>query len=125
MLRAALGATGALLMITLTPAIARQTAETEHQVVAAHAASCAAYFYSAAYANGVSQYESFYGAGEYSFNLAVTATDEGQALASFNQASKEINQLMGKSWTDFHKVTEHYEPKCEKLMRASQQKGET
>ena len=115
----------ALLMITITPSAAGQTATTEEEMIAGHAASCAAYFYSAAYANGVSQYESFYGAGEYSFNLAVTAADETQALASFNQASKEINQLMGKSWADFHKVAEQYGPKCDKLMRASQQKGGT
>ena len=120
MSRVNLGAAVALLMTTMTSSFAGQTPKTEQQVVAAHAASCAAYFYSAAYANGVSQYESFYGAGEYSFNLAVTAADEGQALASFNQASKEINQLMGKSWADFHKVEEYFGPKCDKLMRASQ-----
>ena len=108
------------LALTIVLSSEAQNINTEQEALAEHAASCAAYFYSAAYANGVSKYESFYGAGEYSFNLAVTASSDGKALEWFNDASKQINQLMGKRWVDFHKAEAVFGPKCEKLMSASQ-----
>ncbi|MGR8948737.1 MAG: hypothetical protein ACU84Q_11860 [Gammaproteobacteria bacterium] len=102
---------------------AQDLSSEDAQALAEHAASCSAYFYSAAHANGVSQYETFYGAGEYSFNLAVSTTNEAQALESFNRASKRINQLMQKRWSEFHKVEEQFGKKCAKLVSASQAEG--
>jgi hypothetical protein len=83
-----------------------------------HAASCSAYFFSAANAKGVAAYEELYGAGEYTFNLAVSAIGNEQALQHFSSASKQINLLMQKRWTDFYKVDEHYESKCGALKEA-------
>ena len=88
-----------------------------------HAASCAAYFFSAARAKEMTEYESLYGAGEYAFNLAVAAGTEADALQYFNRASTHINQVMQKRWADFYKVDEHYAPKCEKLRHASEQQA--
>lgn len=93
----------------------------ETQELTKHASSCAAYFFSAARAKEMTEYETLYNAGEYAFNLAVTAVDEVTALQQFNLASTHINQVMQKRWTDFYKVEEQYETKCEKLLAASRQ----
>ncbi|MEM7467284.1 MAG: hypothetical protein AAF387_10405 [Pseudomonadota bacterium] len=90
--------------------------QSEERVVAQHAASCAAYFFSAANAKGVAEYERYYGAGEYSFNLAVSLIGESVSLSDFNVASKNINQLMERRWSEFHKVDSEYSDRCHKLL---------
>ena len=113
----------ALSAIVLAGSAGADEEVSEQQAFAEHAASCAAYYFSAARAKGVREYETLYGAGEYCFNLAVTAADESIALQHFNQASTHINHVMQKRWTDFHKVDEQYALRCEKLFKASQQAG--
>lgn len=93
-------------------------AANESDELGIHAASCSAYFFSAANAKGVAAYEGFYGAGEYVFNIAVSGIGNEQALEHFNSASKQINSLMQRRWTDFYKVDEHYESQCVALKEA-------
>ena len=90
----------------------------ESDELGAHAASCSAYFFSAANAKGVAAYEGFYGTGEYAFNIAVSSIGNELALENFNSASKQINALMQRRWTDFYKVDEHYESQCVALKEA-------
>lgn len=92
----------------------------ENQEIANHAARCAAYFFSAANAKGVAEYEKFYQAGEYAFNISVAALDNEAALQAFGSASKEINTLMQRRWSDFYKVEREFEPKCKKLLALSE-----
>ena len=87
----------------------------EQEQLGAHAASCSAYFFSAANAKGVADYESLYGSGEYTVNLAVSAIGNDAALKQFNVSSENINRLMQKRWSDFYKVDEHYREQCAAL----------
>ena len=93
----------------------------DKDVLSRHAASCAAYFFSAARAKEMTEYEMLYGAGEYAFNLAVASSNEAEALEHFNKASTHINHVMQKRWSDFYKVDEQYALKCEKVLAASKQ----
>lgn len=90
----------------------------EQEDLGRHAASCSAYFFSAANAKGVAEYETLYGSGEYTFNLSVSAIGNAAALKTFNAASEEINRLMQKRWSDFYKVDDHYGEQCAALRQA-------
>ena len=112
-------------MSFVIPVASATQSTSETQELTKHASSCAAYFFSAARAKEMTEYETLYDAGEYAFNLAVAAVDEATALQHFNLASTHINQVMQKRWTDFYKVEEQYATKCEKLLLASQQLGKS
>ena len=90
----------------------------DEQELGAHAASCSAYFFSAANAKGVADYEVNYGGGEYTFNIAVSAIGNQAALEHFNGSSERINDLMQKRWSDFYKVDEEYADQCSALKQA-------
>lgn len=90
----------------------------DEQELGEHAASCSAYFFSAANAKGVADYEVNYGSGEYTFNIAVSAIGNQAALGHFNSSSERINQLMQKRWSDFYKVDEQYTEQCHALKQA-------
>ena len=111
------------LVVTMIMSCDAFTLETssEKDVLSKHAASCAAYFFSAARAKEMTEYEVLYGAGEYAFNLAVVSSNEAAALEHFNNASTHINHVMQKRWSDFYKVDEQYASKCEKVLAASKQ----
>ena len=110
-----------LLFCFLSSGLGANQAVNENQKIAKHAASCAAYYFAAARARGMSEYETLYDAGEYAFNIAVTAVEEASALEYFNNASTHINHVMQKRWVDFYKVDEQYAAKCERLLSASRQ----
>lgn len=105
----------AIALLSLSSAVLSENDSVE---LGGHAASCSAYFFSAANAKGVAAYEGLYGAGEYTFNVAVTAIGNEQALKHFSSASEQINSLMQRRWTDFYKVDEHYESRCVALKEA-------
>lgn len=90
----------------------------EQEDLGMHAASCSAYFFSAANAKGVADYETLYGSGEYTFNLAVSAVGNEAALEKFNVSSENVNRLMQKRWSDFYKVDEYYAEQCAALKDA-------
>lgn len=90
----------------------------EQEDLGLHAASCSAYFFSAANAKGVAEYETLYGSGEYTFNLAVSAVGNEIALERFNVSSENVNRLMQKRWSDFYKVDDHYAEQCAALKDA-------
>ena len=115
----------AFLFCFLSSGVGANQAANENEKIAQHAASCAAYYFAAARARGMSEYETLYDAGEYAFNIAVTAVEEASALEHFNNASTHINHVMQKRWVDFYKVDEQYAEKCEKLLAASQRARES
>ena len=110
-----------LLFCFLSSGLGANQEVNENQKIAKHAASCAAYYFAAARARGMSEYETLYDAGEYAFNSAVTAVEEASALEHFNNASTHINHVMQKRWVDFYKVDDQYAEKCKKLLSASRQ----
>ena len=90
----------------------------DEKELGAHSASCSANFFSAANAKGVADYELYYGSGEYTFNIAVTAVGNQVALEHFNRSSERINELMQRRWSDFYKVDEEYAARCDALKQA-------
>jgi hypothetical protein len=78
---------------------------------------CSAYFFMAANAKAMGEFDGYFSAGEYAFNQAVRLIGEPGALEDFNAASTEINDLIGRRWVDFEKADDRYGVVCADILR--------
>ena len=78
---------------------------------------CSAYFFMAANAKAMAQFNDYYTAGEYAYNRAVRSFGESNALERFNAASSGINELIGRNWTEFKKADDQYGVVCADILR--------
>ena len=84
-----------------------------------HYVDCSAYFFMAANAKAMGEFDNYYTAGEYAFNQAVRMMGEPEALERFNVASLEINELIGRRWGAFKKADDRYGVVCADILRDS------
>lgn len=75
-------------------------------------AECAAYFFMAANAKSMGEFDDYYRAGEFAYNRAVELTDATGALEQFNRASQSINELIERNWNYFERADERYGVLC-------------
>ncbi len=80
-------------------------------------ADCSAYFFMAANANPMGEFDGYYTSGEYAYNRAVQLVGERDALARFNVASGEINTLIDRDWTAFNLAEDRYGVICADIFR--------
>jgi hypothetical protein len=78
---------------------------------------CSAYFFMAANAKAMAEFNDYYTAGEYAYNRAVRAVGESHALERFNAASSGINELIGRNWIEFKKADDQYGVVCADILR--------
>lgn len=78
---------------------------------------CSAYFFMAANAKGMAEFNTYYAAGEYGYNTGVREVGEAAALARFNLATNDINELIERKWLDFGKADEKYGVICADILR--------
>lgn len=93
------------------------TANAQEVDVAEHFTGCSAYFFMAANAKPMGDFNNYYSAGEYALNHAVGLVGEQNALDRFNAASAEINELIERRWIDFEKADEQYAVICADILR--------
>lgn len=80
-------------------------------------AECAAYFFMAANAKGMGEFDDYYRSGEFAYNRAVQITGAAEALERFNRASQSINELIDRNWNYFERADERYGVLCADLYR--------
>lgn len=80
-------------------------------------AECAAYFFMAANANGMGEFDDYYRSGEFAYNRAVRVAGASAALEQFNRASQSINELIERNWNYFERADERYGVLCADLYR--------
>jgi hypothetical protein len=78
---------------------------------------CSAYFFMAANAKAMGEFDRYYSAGEYAYNQATRLVGKSRALERFNAASSGINELIGRNWTEFGKADDQYGVVCADIMR--------
>lgn len=78
---------------------------------------CSAYFFMAANAKAIEEFNVYYTAGEYAFNQAVRTMGEPDALERFNAVSLEINELIERRWVAFKKADDRYGVVCADILR--------
>ncbi|MGR9090913.1 MAG: hypothetical protein ACU85U_10075 [Gammaproteobacteria bacterium] len=78
---------------------------------------CAAYFFMAANAKGMGEFDRYYRSGEFAYNHAVQLAGERAALEQFNHASLLINELIERNWNLFERADERYGVVCADLYR--------
>jgi len=78
---------------------------------------CAAYFFMAANAKGMDEFDDYYRSGEFAYNHAVRLAGAPEALAQFNRASQSINELIERNWNYFERADERYGVLCADLYR--------
>ena len=81
------------------------------------AVRCSAYFFMAANAKSMDEFNDYYAGGEYAYNDAVKLIGETAALEKFNAATSEINELIDRKWIDFDKADERYGVICADVLR--------
>lgn len=82
-------------------------------------AGCSAYFFMAANAREMGEFDAYYTAGEYAYNLAVGMVGDVVALEKFNASSTEISELIERNWQEFHRADERYGVVCADLKRSA------
>lgn len=80
-------------------------------------AECAAFFFMAANAKSMGEFDDYYRAGEFAYNRAVERAGATGALEQFNQASQSINELIERNWNYFARADERYGVLCADLYR--------
>jgi len=80
-------------------------------------ADCSAYFFMAANAKGMREFDQYYRSGEFAYNRAVRAVGKREALADFNAASKTINDLIDRQWNRFNLADDRYAVRCADIFR--------
>ena len=78
---------------------------------------CAAYFFMAANAKGMGEFDDYYRSGEFAYNHAVRLSGAPEALEQFNRASQSINELIERNWNYFERADERYGVLCADLYR--------
>ncbi len=78
---------------------------------------CSAYFFMAANAKGMAEFNAYYAAGEYGYNTGVREVGEAAALARFNLTTNAITELIGRKWIDFQKADDKYGVVCADILR--------
>ena len=80
-------------------------------------ATCSAYFFMAANANSMGEFDAFYRSGEFAYNHAVRLVGEEQTLERFNAASTELNELIDRQWNRFELADARYGVVCADIYR--------
>ena len=80
-------------------------------------ADCAAYFFMAANAKGMGEFDGYYRSGEFAYNRAVQLAGEAGALEQFGRASQSVNELIERNWNLFERADERYGVVCADLYR--------
>ena len=115
-----------LVMSLLIASLTSVSAEVENKEVTERigkrAARCAAYFFMAANAKGVADFERNYSAGELAYNESVRRIGNDLTLQEFNDASKEMNGIMNRRWVDFTLVEGKYAATCSDISEISAQR---
>ncbi len=78
---------------------------------------CAAYFFMAANAKGIGEFDRYYRSGEFAYNRAVKDAGAAQALEQFNFASEALNELIERNWNLFDRADKRYGVICADLYR--------
>ena len=111
-------ASGALCsVVLLTTALGGVPALSKELGAAESAVRCSAYFFMAANANSMQEFDRYYSAGEYAYNGAVKLVGEETALSKFNDATGEINTLIDRDWLNFDEAENRYSVICADLLR--------
>lgn len=82
-------------------------------------AACSAYFFMAANAKGMDEFDPYYRSGEFAYNRVVELVGSGQALENFNRASTAINELIEREWQQFERADNRYGVICADIYRAA------
>ncbi len=82
-------------------------------------AECAAYFFMAANAKDMGEFDDYYRAGEFAYNRVVHVAGAAAAIEQFNHASQSINELIERNWNYFERADERYSVLCADLYRAA------
>ena len=109
---------GSIFFLTSTAVVLSGTSVFADESTGADSATqCSAYFFMAANAKSINEFDRYYSAGEFVYNGAVELVGEQSALAKFNDASGEINELIDRNWLNFGKADDRYGVVCADLLR--------
>ena len=89
----------------------------EDNTVADQYVDCSAYFFMAANAKGLAEFNKYYAGGEFSYNAGVRAVGSAAALDQFNVATANISELIGRKWLEFGKADDKYGVVCADFLR--------
>lgn len=84
----------------------------EREALGQDFAECAAYFFNAAKAKPMSEYETLYGTAEDAFNRAKRSLGSEGAERLMADASSQISAIMGGDWLNFDRVETRFGGHC-------------
>lgn len=104
-------------LLGIIPAVYAAASMAQKPEAADRYADCSAYFFMAANANAMDEFNNYYTAGEYAFNQTIRLVGKAGALERFNAASTKINELIERRWVDFAKADDRYGVICADILR--------
>ncbi len=98
------------------PGIAGAQPVGESDARARELAQCAAYFFNAAKAKPMAEYDTLYSAGEQAFNRAARVLGRETVDRLMGDAAAEITATMGNDWLNFARVDARFDRHCNELL---------
>ena len=82
-------------------------------------AECAAYFFIAARADAVTEFETHFQTGEFAFNLLIASVGQDEARVRYDEGHNRVVQKMDGQWAKFEQTRDHYRQRCGRLAEAA------
>ena len=108
---------GAIAALWLVAAASQPAGDSGAQ--ARELAQCAAYFYNAAKAKPMAEYDALFSAGEQSFNRAARVLGRDTVERVMGDAAAEITATIGNDWLNFARVEARFDRSCNKLLETN------
>lgn len=105
---------GTLAMLWLAVTTAQPAGDSDAE--ARDLAQCAAYYYNAAKAKPMAEYEDLFSAGEQSFNRAAHVLGIETAGRVMGDAAAEMTATIGNDWQNFARIDARFDRHCNELL---------